>query len=100
MQILKPEFPDTRFLSLDKKQARTQLIEEMNKIKRAKNQVQFQINRLMWEAYNKGVRGTPPHTPVYRATFTERNIHRAVFMARQLGGYDDLLVAAGYRAHK
>lgn len=95
---LEPVLP--KYFGLTKKEAQVLLVEEMNKIKRAKNQVQFQINRLMWEAYHKGVKGDRPKDPVYRGTFTMKNLQRAVFMARQIGGYDDLLVIAGYRAHK
>lgn len=97
MQTLEVDSP---LLGMSQREARTALIDAMNAIKQQKNVNQFNIHQLLRQAYVEGVRGALPPEPVYRATFTKRNIQRAVFMARQIGGYDDQLVAAGYRAHK
>ena len=95
MQLLDPDIEP-----LTQREARQQLIQEMNRIKQQKNVVQFNIHQLLRQSYMEGIRGQLPPEPVYRATFTKRNIQRAVFMARQIGGYEYLLVAAGYSAHK
>jgi hypothetical protein len=85
---------------VSKKQAKRNLIDAMNEIKQKKNNEALNEFVEKKQKYFRGERNTMPAYPTFRDTFTYRNIDQAVFMARQIGGHDELLIAAGYRPYK
>ncbi len=82
---------------LNKRQAQLLLIEEMNKLIQTSNKLRLTVFRNQEQAWLE-VGGIRPNPAIIAPGFNGRkHLSQAVFMARQRGGYKELLKAAGFK---
>lgn len=85
-------------VGLSKREAQLVLVEEMNKLIQTSNRRRlnrFQAEEKHWHMFG----GTPPFPAIIAPGFSgRRHISQAVFMARQRGGYKELLSNAGFKS--
>lgn len=86
---------------LTKKEAKKELVRHVNSVAQAKNRLALSRHSEAISAWEMKVKnninpGRYPASPYLLPTFGMRHIDKVVFLARQYGGYGDLLKAAGY----
>lgn len=90
---------------LSKKEAKRVLIDEMNYITRQinnrnRNRYKKRLEEY-WEKKQAGEKaGLIPQDPFYYKTLSARHIDQVINMARQRGGYEELLKAAGHEPRR
>lgn len=98
IDFLSPDSKDTQIPSghgLTKSEARKLLVEEMDHIVIKKNQERLRLYREHVKSWQNG-QGKRPKEPIFVKGYGMKNLNKAVFKARQIGGYGSLLKAAGY----
>lgn len=82
---------------LSKREAQLLLVEEMNGLIQQSNRRRlnrFQVEEKHWIEFG----GIPPYPAIIAPGFSgRRHLSQAVFMARQRGGYKQLLINAGFK---
>lgn len=86
---------------LSKAEARKLLVSEMDNIIIRKNQRRLRKHRNAVDEWMAAVSegrkaGRYPKNPIFTKGFNMKRLDQAVFMARQIGGYESLLKVAGY----
>lgn len=85
----------TELQDMTKKEARQELIDQMNKIVYEKNKNALNNYRRQRKLWLNG-RAVQPAEPWLLKEYSHRRLDQAVFTARQKGGYQELLEAAGF----
>lgn len=92
----------TEVKDMTQSEARAALIAAVNQIRSDKNVRRLAEYKEKYNAYHErgNYRIPAPKRPIFVTIFNARQIDQAVFMARQRGGFEDLLKKAGFRVKK
>lgn len=86
---------------LSKRECKKLLVQEMNKLIQKSNGSRLRRSQVELELVAQGMRKRKPFPLYLISPFSGlRNINEVVFMARQRGGYEELLENAGFRPRR